>query len=506
MRRATLPIWMTLLILPFSVPPLALGQAPQPGSADVGEATSDVASASVLEAPYLISFQGFLEDNGSPANGLYDFVFRLRDFPTAGIQKWVELQNDVQVTDGIYNVLLGSSQTLATVDFDDDLWLAIEVNEAPEILPRPQIVGTPFSFMSFEALDLRLPAEISGVANVDGTKLLTITNEGTGDVLEIDGNDTSSDGIEVTNIALNGIEVLSPGQNGVVVSGTGGIGFWASGPGGDGLLVQSAGGDGVQVSGAADFAFRFEDVPDSFNGGLTAAYVGLIRNTSTNASSDVLALQVETPGNPGTAANFVGFFDGDDDLIGQIEGNAAGGVAYNTTGADYAEYLPHLSRGEEFSGGDVVGVFDGKISLRTVGAQQVMAITDRAAVLGNAPKGMDEVVGYEPVSFIGQVLVRVTGIVSEGDYIVASGREDGTGIAVSPADITLDDVERLVGRAWESSTSAETKRINTVVGLDRSEVFATIIRRQSTELSKQEKAIEELRIILEQHMRQHTGL
>ncbi|HEX9660073.1 MAG TPA: hypothetical protein VGA18_07215, partial [Rhodothermales bacterium] len=277
------------------------------------------------------------------------------------------------------------------------------------------------------------------------------------------------------------------------------------GPGGDGLLVQNAGGDGVQVSGAADFAFRFEDAPSSFNGGITSAYVGLIRNTSTNASADGLAIQIETTGNPGTAANFVGFFDGDDDLIGQIEGNAAGGVAYNTAGADYAEYLPHLSRGEEFSGGDVVGVFDGKISLRTVGAQQVMAITDRAAVLGNAPKGMDEVVGYEAVSFIGQVSVQVTGRVNEGDYVVASGLEDGTAVAVAPEDMTLDDVARLVGRAWESSDSAVTKRINTVVGLDRTEVLSAIIRRQSRELTEQEKAIEELRILLEQHLRQHAG-
>jgi hypothetical protein len=134
-----------------------------------------------------------------------------------------------------------------------------------------------------------------------------------------------------------------------------------------------------------------------------------------------------------------------------------------------------------------------------------MAITDRAAVLGNAPKGMDKVVGYEAVSFIGQVAVRVTGRVNEGDYVVASGFEDGTAVAVAPEDVTLDDVARLVGRAWESSDSPVTKRINTVVGLDRTEVLSAIIRRQSRELAEQEKAIEELRILLEQHLRQHAG-
>ena len=85
------------------------------------------------------------------------------------------------------------------------------------------------------------------------------------------------------------------------------------------------------------------------------------------------------------------------------------------------------------------------------------------------------------------------------------GFEDGTAVAVAPDDVTLDHIARLVGRAWESSDSALTKRIITVVGLDRSEVLSSIIRRQSQALVEQEKAIEELRILLEEHLRQHTG-
>ncbi|HEX9659538.1 MAG TPA: hypothetical protein VGA18_04520, partial [Rhodothermales bacterium] len=359
MRNQRLPRWITILPISFCMSSVVLGQAPEeqtsPAVAEVASDASEAPAISIVDAPFLISFQGYLEENNVPANGQYDFIFRLMDFPTAGIQKWVEAQNDVQVTDGIYNVLLGSVQTLATVNFDDDLWLAIEVNAQPEILPRPQIVGVPYSFMSLEALDLRLPAEISGVANVDGTKLLTITNTGTGDVLEIDGNDTSSDGIEVTNIALNGIEVLFPGQTGVLVSGTGGIGFWASGPGSDGLLVQNAVDDGVEITGAGDngihvngtggFAFVFQDNPDEVNGGLLTAYMSVIENTDGTTSEDVLAIKTGSSGNPTTAANLIGFFDNEDDLIGQIEGNGAGGVAFNTSGADYAEYLQHFESG-----------------------------------------------------------------------------------------------------------------------------------------------------------------
>ena len=176
-----------------------------------------------------------------------------------------------------------------------------------------------------------------------------------------------------------------------------------------------------------------------------------------------------------------------------------------TTGADYAEYLPHLESGSRFVAGDVVGVFDGKITRRTAGARQIMVITDRAAVLGNAPIG-EETAGLEAVSFIGQVRVRVSGPVTEGDYLVASGNDDGTAVAVSPSDVSLSDVGKLVGRAWESSRESGIGRVNTVVGLDRSDVLGGIIQRQEFRLESQEQAIEELRTAFEDHLLGHSTL
>jgi hypothetical protein len=219
----------------------------------------------------------------------------------------------------------------------------------------------------------------------------------------------------------------------------------------------------------------------------------------------VFAVKTGVDSNPGTASNLVGFFDGTNDLIGQIEGNGSGGVAYNTSGSDYAEYLPHLRPGSSFEPGDVVGIFNGKISHRTEGAQQVMAITDRAAVLGNAPLQDEDTSGYESVSFIGQVPVRVSGPVLEGDYLVASGLEDGTAIAVSPDDLTLDQVSQLVGRAWEPSGSTGVSRLNAVVGLDRTEVLTGIIKRQSARLDEQKAAIDELRTIINEFVRRRDG-
>lgn len=456
-----------------------------------------------VDAPLYISFQGYLEEDGSPGSGLHDFIFRLKDFPTAGITKWTELQSDVLVTDGLYNVLLGSASSLGSVDFNDDLWLSIEV-DGQEILPRPQIVASPYSIMSLEALDLRLPAVISGTANVDGTKLLRITNNGTGDVLRVEGA-TASDGIEVDGADLRGILLTNIGGAALYASAPGGDGLYVSSPGDDGVDIRNPADNGIVVTNSGDFAFLFQDNPDVNTGSNRTSYVGLIENTGTSTSEDVLALQTGSSGNVGVAANFIGFFNNEAVLVGQIEGNGSGGVAYNTSGADYAEYLPHFTEGESFAGGDVVGVFGGKVSRRTQGAQQVMVITDRPAVLGNARKGTEDVTDLEAVSFIGQVLVRAKGPVDKGDYLVASGFEDGTAVAVEPEQVTLDDLSRLVGRAWETNKNLDTKRVNAVVGLDHSEVLSEIIKRQSRELASQEKAIKELRILLEQHMRQHVG-
>ena len=65
------------------------------------------------------------------------------------------------------------------------------------------------------------------------------------------------------------------------------------------------------------------------------------RTIATRHSPDVLAL-VTGAANPGGSVNYVTFFDSSG-AIAAIEGNGAGGVAYVTSGADFAEYLP-LSR------------------------------------------------------------------------------------------------------------------------------------------------------------------
>lgn len=62
--------------------------------------------------------------------------------------------------------------------------------------------------------------------------------------------------------------------------------------------------------------------------------------------------------------------------------------------------------------------------------------------------------------------VWVKGEVNEGDYILPSTKNDGTGIAVAPDSMRVADFAQVVGRAWQASAHTGLKLINTVVGME----------------------------------------
>lgn len=167
------------------------------------------------------------------------------------------------------------------------------------------------------------------------------------------------------------------------------------------------------------------------------------------------------------------------------------GVTYQSGNGDYAEYLERMHLEEEIEFGDIVGVVGGKITKTTSGAQQIMAVSLAPIVLGNAPPEGEEY-RYEKVAFMGQVPVKVIGVVNSGDYIIPSGREDGTGIAVSPEMMTVDEFARVVGRAWGSSDNESLKLVNVVVGLNSGEITG-IIKKQQQENQDLKAQLNELK-------------
>ena len=68
-------------------------------------AASLTLSAYAQQSSTAFTYQGFLRDNGQPANGVYDLRFALYDSPSGGNQIGrIVLVEDVTVADGLFTV------------------------------------------------------------------------------------------------------------------------------------------------------------------------------------------------------------------------------------------------------------------------------------------------------------------------------------------------------------------------------------------------------------------
>ncbi len=182
---------------------------------------------------------------------------------------------------------------------------------------------------------------------------------------------------------------------------------------------------------------------------------------------DGIAIQLEHDPNTASAtetANFITFYDGFGAPQGAIEGgfneDPPVGVIYRSNGADFAEFLEKLNPADEFEPGEIVGVFGGKISHQIDGADHILVISTSPVVLGNGPLPELEHL-YARVAFLGQVPTLVVGEANSGDYIIPSGLNDGTGLAVSAAAIQPQDLSTIVGTVWSVS---EDGQVNVAVG------------------------------------------
>jgi hypothetical protein len=146
------------------------------------------------------------------------------------------------------------------------------------------------------------------------------------------------------------------------------------------------------------------------------------------------------------------------------------GVTYQSGSADYAEWLERSNAAEKLTPGDIVAVNAGKITKYTTSGQQFMVISTKPAVLGNMPPTGSEA-AYEKVAFMGQIPVKVRGLVLAGDYILPSGRNDGFGVGVSPKDIKPEQYKQIVGVAWsESLVEGISSTVNMAIGLNSNDL------------------------------------
>jgi hypothetical protein len=164
---------------------IALSIAPSAGMQPLGAGPfdQDVTGVAASTSP-LLQYQGRLTDPSTGqavADGSYSMTFRLYTVDSGGTALWTETK-DVAVQSGLFNTALGDTTALSQALFNgQQLWLGIKVGADDEATPRQRILPAAY------ALGL-----VPGAAmQADSTSAaLQVTNLGTGDALNINGQTT----------------------------------------------------------------------------------------------------------------------------------------------------------------------------------------------------------------------------------------------------------------------------------------------------------------------------
>ena len=112
-----------------------------------------------------IAYQGRLADaDGTPITDTVNMEFRLYDVASGGIFLWEELwtgSNSVEVSDGLFNVMLGSLDPIpqSVITEHDSLFLGITVGTDDEMTPRVQLGTVPFAVQALTVPDGSMTTE-----------------------------------------------------------------------------------------------------------------------------------------------------------------------------------------------------------------------------------------------------------------------------------------------------------------------------------------------------------
>ena len=96
----------------------------------------------IAQAPQLINYQGSLQQDGAPLTGEVNIIFSIFDAETDGTNIWTETQEGVNVTNGVFQVLLGCVTAFPTDLFNNDGERFLEVNlDGTALTPRSRFTS-----------------------------------------------------------------------------------------------------------------------------------------------------------------------------------------------------------------------------------------------------------------------------------------------------------------------------------------------------------------------------
>ncbi len=139
---------VALMIALVAMPASAFIKMPaQPGGGAVLNSPGPV--------PAMVNYQGYLTDSsGNPITGILSVTFSIYESVSGGTAVWTETHSSVNVTDGLFTVLLGSVTPIDPSNpTGGGYYLGIQVGSDPEMTPRQQLVSVPYALRSAVAND-----------------------------------------------------------------------------------------------------------------------------------------------------------------------------------------------------------------------------------------------------------------------------------------------------------------------------------------------------------------
>ena len=129
-------------------------------------------AVSTLQAQQLLNYQGRLLQNGVVPTGKFSITFCIYADSVGGSDLWCETHDSLQVTNGIFNVLLGSETVSLNTVFKNsgERYLGITVASGQEATPRLPLVSVSSAIRATYA-DTALVALPSGGTVCDGHSL-----------------------------------------------------------------------------------------------------------------------------------------------------------------------------------------------------------------------------------------------------------------------------------------------------------------------------------------------
>ncbi|MBS1914334.1 MAG: hypothetical protein JST22_20255, partial [Bacteroidetes bacterium] len=127
-----------------------------------------VGGALYAQLPQQISYQGLVTNAAGQAvsDGPYSMTFRLYEQPTGGTAIWTESQSSVQISRGLFNVILGRINPFQ-LPFDKQYWIGTTIGSNNEISPRIALTAAPYSFRSLTADSAyAVPVNAIGTENI----------------------------------------------------------------------------------------------------------------------------------------------------------------------------------------------------------------------------------------------------------------------------------------------------------------------------------------------------